>query len=94
MVARNEMISPEKVFLPYKETSIEEILILSSFLLLLNAVNAILDRVIYCGLLGQVLLGIAFGTPGTQWLHHGTEKAIVQLGYLGLALVVYEGTCR
>ncbi|KAI9704534.1 MAG: hypothetical protein M1820_005608 [Bogoriella megaspora] len=80
-----------EALLPYRETSIEQILILSSFLLLLNTVNSILDRAIYCGLLGQVLLGIAFGTPGAKWLHRETEEAIVQLGYLGLILIVYEG---
>ena len=86
------MSSSAEVSLPYKELSIEQTLILSSFLLLLNTTNAFLDRVISCGLLGQVLLGVAFGTPGVQWLHHETEEAIVQLGYLGLILIVYEGT--
>ena len=75
----------------YQDPPIKTILVLSSFLLLLNAINHVLDRHIYCGLIGQVLIGIAFGTPGTKWLARGTEQVIVQLGYLGLILVVYEG---
>ena len=77
--------------LPYHDPSIKTILILSSFLLLLNTVNHILDYLLYCGLVGQVLIGIAFGTPGAKWLDEGTEKVIMQLGYLGLIFLVYEG---
>jgi len=77
--------------LPYHEPGIVTILIQTSFLLLLNIINAALDRVLYCGLLGQVLVGIAWGTPGAKWLSMSTEETIVQLGYLGLILLVYEG---
>ncbi|KAH6622182.1 Sodium/hydrogen exchanger family-domain-containing protein [Boeremia exigua] len=77
--------------LPYHEPGIETLLILVSFLLLLNVVNAALDRLLYCGLLGQVLIGIAWGTPGAKWLPTEVEEVIVQLGYLGLILLVYEG---
>ena len=77
--------------LPYHEPDIEKILILSSFLLLLNVMNHILDKIIYCGLLAQIFLGIAWGTPGAKWLGTSAEELIVKLGYLGLLLLVYEG---
>jgi hypothetical protein len=77
--------------LPYHEPSIVTILIQASFLLLLNIVNAALDRLLNCGLLGQVLIGIAWGTPGAKWLSVNVEETVVQLGYLGLILLVYEG---
>ncbi len=77
--------------LPYHEPSIVSILVQASFLLLLNIVNAALDRLVYCGLLGQILIGVAWGSPGAQWLTRNEEAAIVQLGYLGLILLVYEG---
>ncbi|KAF2630339.1 Sodium/hydrogen exchanger [Macroventuria anomochaeta] len=77
--------------LPYHEPGIVLILVFSSFLLLLNVINAILDGVLYCGLLGQVLIGIAWGTPGAKWLSAEVEENLVQLGYLGLILLVYEG---
>jgi hypothetical protein len=79
--------------LPYHEPGIVTILIQTSFLLLLNLVNAALDKLLYCGLLGQVLIGIAWGTPGAKWLTVSVEETIVQLGYLGLILLVYEGSC-
>lgn len=77
--------------LPYQEPNIVTILIQSSFLFLLNLLNSILDRTLYCGLVGQVLLGVAWGTPGPKWLPDTAERTIVQLGYLGLILLVYEG---
>ena len=77
--------------LPYHEPDIKTILILSSLLLLANILNWALDRLVYCGLLGQILLGIAWGTPVGKWLDGSVETAIVQFGYLGLLLLVYEG---
>jgi len=77
--------------LPYHEPGIVTILTLSSFLLLLNIIYYALDRLVYCGLLGQVFIGIAWGTPGAEWLSIEVEEVIVQLGYLGLLLLVYEG---
>lgn len=78
-------------FLPYHEPGIVTILIQGSLLLVLNIVGTILDRLIFCGLLGQVLVGVAWGTPGAKWVSMETEHVIVQLGYLGLILLVYEG---
>jgi hypothetical protein len=82
--------------LPYQEPGITTILLQSSFILLLNAVNFLLNKTLYCGLLGQVFLGIAFGTPGAKWIGTQTEDVMVQLGYLGLLLLVFEGkySCR
>jgi Kef-type K+ transport system membrane component KefB len=77
--------------LPYHEPDRLAILTQSSFLLLLNVIESVLNRVLYCGLLGQVLLGIAFGAPGGNLLSHEAQQIIVQLGYLGLILLVYEG---
>ncbi|OAA75941.1 Cation/H+ exchanger [Akanthomyces lecanii RCEF 1005] len=76
---------------PYHEPEIAIILIQSSFLLLLNVINFLLDKAVYCGLLGQVFIGVAWGTPGANWLGTHAEQIIVQLGYLGLLLLVYEG---
>lgn len=86
-----DIASENLASLPYHEPGIQTILVLVSFLLLLNVINAALDKVLYCGLLGQVLVGIAWGTPGLKWLSTEVEEVIVQLGYLGLVLLVYEG---
>lgn len=77
--------------LAYHEPDIVTILVQSSFLLLLNVVNSLLDKALYCGLVGQVLLGVAWGTPGARWLGLEVQRVVVQLGYLGLLLLVYEG---
>jgi hypothetical protein len=78
-------------FLPYHEPGIVTILIQSSFLLILNIVNTLFDKLIFCGLLGQVFIGVAWGRPGADWLGFGVENTVVQLGYLGLILLVYAG---
>ena len=77
--------------LPYHEPPIIIIITLSGFLLLLNIINYGLDKLVYCGLIGQVFIGIAWGTPGAKWVSREVEHAIMQLGYLGLILIVYEG---
>ena len=77
--------------LAYHEPSLETLIILSSFLLLLNAVDHVLDSLIYCGLVGQIVVGMAWGTPGFGWLERSIEDAVMQLGYLGLILIVFEG---
>ncbi|KAE9986256.1 hypothetical protein EG328_006259 [Venturia inaequalis] len=84
-------MSSSSASLPYHEPDILTILIHASFLLVLNAVNYVLDNLLYCGLVGQLLVGIAWGTPGAKWLPDQVETVIVQLGYLGLILLVYEG---
>ena len=77
--------------LPYHEPDIQTILILVSFIILLNLINHALDKILYCGLLGQVVLVIVWGTPGSKLLSLGAEELIVNLGYLGLLLIVYGG---
>lgn len=77
--------------LPYHEPGIVTILIISSFLLLLNCINWLLDRLVFCGLIGQIFIGIAWGAPGSKWLTTELQEVIVQLGYLGLLCIVYEG---
>lgn len=85
------MITETNSFLPYHEPGIVTILTQSSFILILNIVNTLFDRLIFCGLLGQVFVGVAWGTPGGKWLDQEVEEVIVQLGYLGLVLLVYQG---
>ena len=66
--------------LPYHEPGITTILVLSSFLLLSNVVNWALDRLVYCGLIGQILLGIAWGTPGGKLLSGVESELLVTIG--------------
>lgn len=82
--------SPEAA-LAYHEPPIATILNLTGFLIVLNIVNVCLDKLLYCGLIGQLFAGILWGTPGAKWLNRETEIVIQQLGYLGLIMLVYEG---
>lgn len=77
--------------IPYEEPGIVTILVQASFFLALSIVNSILDNVFFCGLVGQVLIGMAWGTPGAKILSHQFEEMAMQLGYLGLILIVFEG---
>lgn len=77
--------------LPYHEPDIRTILIQSGLILALNVVNSALDSIIYCGLVGQLLIGIAWGVPGANWLNRDVQAVIQQFGFLGLILMVYEG---
>ncbi|KAF2716947.1 Sodium/hydrogen exchanger [Polychaeton citri CBS 116435] len=85
------MASTRSAALSYHEPRIVTILILTSFLLFLNVINYVFDRLVYCGLLGQILVGVWFGAPGTDWLNDQVQVVAQQLGYLGLILIVYEG---
>ncbi|ODQ64546.1 Sodium/hydrogen exchanger [Nadsonia fulvescens var. elongata DSM 6958] len=83
--------SASAYYLPYHEPAIITILALTSFFLLLNIVSYTLDLLVYCGLVGQIALGVAWGTPGGDFINTETQQTFIQLGYLGLLLMVYEG---
>lgn len=80
-------------YLPYEEPGIEALLSWTLFIVLLNITRYILDRLLYCGIIGQILIGIIWGLPvaGTSWLTHGNQETIQALGYLGLIGLVFEG---
>ncbi|KAH7107268.1 Cation/H+ exchanger [Auriculariales sp. MPI-PUGE-AT-0066] len=81
----------EVAALSYHEPTTSTTLILAAFALILNFANHAFDRLLSCGLLIQVLVGAAFGIPGAKWLDESTQQFVVQAGYLGLILLVYEG---
>ncbi|PSK41824.1 UBX domain-containing protein 2 [Elsinoe australis] len=83
--------SPDATSLAYIEPATILLLIVTSFLLLLNIINSALDKFIYCGLIGQIFLGILYGQPGAKWLPLDLQVSVQTLGYLGLVLIVYEG---
>ncbi|KAK6583514.1 hypothetical protein PZA11_004590 [Diplocarpon coronariae] len=80
-------------YLPYHEPGITTILSLASFLLVLNIIRYVLDNLLYCGIIGEILIGIIWGQPvgGTSWLSAGTQEAVQAYGYLGLIGLVFEG---
>jgi Kef-type K+ transport system membrane component KefB len=85
-------MSESEAAFAYHEPSIKTVLNYTGLLLILNIANTCLDKLLYCGLIGQLFIGVIWGTPGAQWLDQETERVIQQIGYLGLILLIYEGT--
>lgn len=79
--------------LPYVSPSLPTILSLFSFLILLNLFRYTLDTLLYCGLLGEIFIGVLYGLPlgGSAWLSLPLQEAVQILGYLGLIALVFEG---
>jgi Kef-type K+ transport system membrane component KefB len=77
--------------LEYAEPALDVLLPLASFLFLLNIITWPFNQLLSCGLLGQILVGILWGSPLFGWLGTETQQTIVDLGYIGLILLVYEG---
>ncbi|KAG8629259.1 hypothetical protein KVT40_003124 [Elsinoe batatas] len=84
-------VPPEATSLAYIEPATVLLLIVTSLILFLNVLNSILDHFIYCGLIGQIFLGVLYGQTGAKWLDLDLQVLIQTLGYLGLVLIVYEG---
>lgn len=75
----------------YHEPSTTTALILVSFLYLLNVFGWLAQVLLSCGLLGQILLGIIYGTPLAGILPQSLEESLVGIGYVGLLLIIFEG---
>lgn len=80
-------------YLAYEQPGITVILSLTAFVVLLNGVRYIFDRLLYCGLIGEILVGVVWGVPvgGTAWLTRATQETVQAFGYLGLIGLVFEG---
>lgn len=77
--------------LVYEEPSLVHLLILASFLYLLNVSRVCADRLLYAGIVAQIGLGIIYGAPLANLLPGAWQTAFTDLGYMGLILVVFEG---
>ncbi|KAI1263294.1 Sodium/hydrogen exchanger family-domain-containing protein [Xylariaceae sp. FL1019] len=77
--------------LPYHEPTLISLLTLSSIFLALNVLGSVFDHLLSCGLIVQVLISIAYGQPGVRWLPLESQRVFVDLGYIGLILIVFSG---
>lgn len=75
----------------YHEPDIIQLLVLSSFLVLLQVSRHALDWLLSAGLLGELLLGCLYGSPVGGLLTSSWELTFLVLGYLGLILIVFQG---
>lgn len=80
-------------YLPYQTPTIISLLSIFSFIFLLNAIRYVLDHLLYCGIVGEILIGVVWGAPvgGDAWLSQNAQETIQLLGYLGLIAIVFQG---
>jgi Kef-type K+ transport system membrane component KefB len=75
----------------YVEPTIVSLQMLSSFIYLLNVARSLAHRLFYAGLIGEILVGIIYVAPLANILKTEWEQTILDFGYLGLLLLVFEG---
>lgn len=75
----------------YVEPTIISLLILISFIYLLNVARSITRRLIYAGLIGEILVGMIYAKPLGNILKLEWQQTILDFGYIGLLLLVFEG---
>lgn len=78
-------------FLQYHEPDIISLLTLISFFFFLSSVGWVFNKAIRAGLIGQILIGIVYGTPVGDILATAWQETFMALGYVGLILIIFEG---
>ena len=76
----------------YEPPSLQKLLTAGSFIYILNVAGSLLDRLIHAGLLGQIVAGIIYGPSLSSIIPSTWTEALTALGYVGLVLIVFEGT--
>jgi hypothetical protein len=76
--------------LPYNEPSIPLLLSLSSFIYILNLARELFN-VVHAGIVGEIVLGIVYGTPLTGILSLELEQVLSIFGYIGLVIILFQG---
>ena len=75
----------------YHTPSPRNILILASYLYLLHLFGRLGQKLVGAGLLGEILLGIIWGSPLAGLLDEQWQETLVVVGYVGLLLLVFGG---
>lgn len=78
-------------YLQYHEPSIIDILVLVSFFFFLSSLGWAFNKLTRASLIGQILLGILYGTPVGNILQAQWQETFMALGYIGLLLIIFEG---
>ncbi|KAJ7443939.1 Cation/H+ exchanger [Mycena galericulata] len=74
----------------YTTPDVPSLLVVSSFLYLINVAEAVFARFINAGLLGSLCMGILFGSQVAGILPEALQSTSITLGYIGLLLIVFE----
>lgn len=67
------------------------ILTLISFFFFLAIAEWISDKIISAGLIGQIIVGLIYGSPIGNILAVDWQETFLALGYIGLILIIFEG---
>ncbi|OSX60686.1 hypothetical protein POSPLADRAFT_1147337 [Postia placenta MAD-698-R-SB12] len=78
-------------FFPYSQPSLPDLLIIASFIYLLNVVRIAADLALHAGIVAELFLGMVYGSPLAGILPWSWETTFIVMGYLGLVLIVFEG---
>ncbi|KAL4786942.1 Cation/H+ exchanger [Aspergillus varians] len=78
-------------FLQYHEPSIVQILVIISFFLFLSLAEWLSTKIVRAGIIGQVAVGIIYGKPLADILETNWQETFIDLGYVGLILIIFEG---
>lgn len=84
-------MSSESPTITYTEPSLPSLLTLVAFLYLLQVSRFTANKLFSAGLLGEIALGIVFGSPLAGILDRSWEQTFMFVGYWGLILIVFEG---
>lgn len=68
-----------------------EILIIVSFFFFLSLAKWVSAKIIQAGIIGQIAVGIIYGTPLANILEENWQETFLALGYVGLILIIFEG---
>ena len=82
---------PSSTAYPYEPPNIVEVLILSSYVYVLNAVGVIFETGIHADLVGYLVVGMVYGPPLGNILPVEWLQCFTSLGYIGLILLVFQG---
>ncbi|KAF7439887.1 Hsp70 ATPase ssc1 [Pleurotus ostreatus] len=66
------------------------ILTISSFLFLINVADALFEWLINAGLIGSLIIGVVYGPQAADILPNDLIISLIQLGYIGLLILVFE----
>lgn len=72
--------------------AVVEILIIVSFFFILSLAEWASAKIIRAGVIGHIAVGIIYGKPLADILESDWQKTFLSLGYVGLILIIFEGT--
>ncbi|KAF4603056.1 Hsp70 ATPase ssc1 [Pleurotus pulmonarius] len=74
----------------YEHPPATTILTIASFLFLINVAEALFEWLINAGLIGSLIVGVVYGPQAADILPHEFITSLIQLGYIGLLILVFE----